>query len=68
MGFPGGSVVENPPANAGDIGDASLIPGSERSSGRGNGNPLHSILVWKIRWTEEPGRLQSIESKRVGHD
>ena len=40
MGFPGGSVVKNPPANAGDIGDAGLIPGSERSSGRGNGNPL----------------------------
>ena len=40
MGFPGGSVVKNLPANAGDIGDAGLIPGSERSPGRGNGNPL----------------------------
>ena len=39
-GFPGGSVVKNPPANAGDIGDAGLIPGSERSPGSGNGNPL----------------------------
>ena len=38
--FPGGSVVKNPPANAGDIGDAGLIPGSERSPGSGNGNPL----------------------------
>ena len=36
-GFPGGSVVKNPPANAGDVG---LIPGSERSLGEGNGNPL----------------------------
>ena len=27
-----------------------------------------SILVWKIPWTEEPGRLQSTESQRVGHD
>ena len=27
-----------------------------------------SILAWKIPWTEEPGRLQSIESQRVGHD
>jgi len=26
MGFPGGSLVKNPPANAGDIGDAGLIP------------------------------------------
>ena len=37
MGFPGGSVVKNPPANAGDIGS---IPGPGRSPGRGNGNPL----------------------------
>ena len=27
-----------------------------------------SILTWKIPWTEEPGRLQSMGSKRVGHD
>ena len=36
-GFPGGSVVKNPPANAGDMGS---IPGSGRSPGEGNGNPL----------------------------
>jgi len=36
-GFPSGSVVKNPPANAGDT---SLIPGLERSPGVGNGNPL----------------------------
>ena len=36
-GFPGGSVVKNPPANAGDV---SSIPGSGRSSGEGNGNLL----------------------------
>ena len=36
-GFPGGSVVKNPPANAGDVG---LIPGSGRSPGEGNGHPL----------------------------
>ena len=35
--FPGGSVVKNPPDNAGDVG---LIPGLERSPGEGNGNPL----------------------------
>ena len=35
MGFPGGSVVKNSPANAGDMG---LISGSGRSSGEGNGN------------------------------
>ena len=27
-----------------------------------------SILAWKIPWTEEPGRLQSMGSQRVGHD
>ena len=27
-----------------------------------------NILAWKIPWTEEPGRLQSLESRRVGHD
>ena len=37
MGFPGGSVVKNLPANAGDM---DLIPGSGRSTGDGNGNPL----------------------------
>ena len=31
LGFPGGSVVENLPANAGDAGDVGLIPGSGRS-------------------------------------
>ena len=36
--FPGGSVVKNPPANAGDVGS---IPGSGRSPEEGNGDPLH---------------------------
>ena len=35
--FPGGSVIKNPPANAGD---ADSIPGLGRSPGEGNGNPL----------------------------
>ena len=30
--------------------------------------PHSSTLAWKIPWTEEPGRLQSMESPRVGHD
>ena len=29
--------------------------------------PLSSTLAWKISWTEEPGRLQSMGSLRVGH-
>ena len=40
MGFPSGAVVKNPPANAGDTGDAGSIPGSGRAPGGGNGNPL----------------------------
>ena len=37
MGFPGGSVVKSLPVNTGDMGS---VPGSERSSGEGNGNPF----------------------------
>ena len=51
LGFPGGSIVKNLPANAGDTGS---IPGWE--------DPLKkemetqsSILAWEIPWTEEPG-------------
>ena len=40
MGFPGGSVVKHLPPNAGDMRDMGLIPGSGRSSGGGDGNPL----------------------------
>jgi len=37
LGFSGGSVIKNLPANAGDVG---LIPGLGKSPGEGNGNPL----------------------------
>ena len=60
-------VVKNLLANAGDVRDVGLIPGSGRSPGGGHGNNS-SILAWRIPWTEEPGRLQSIGSERVGHD
>ena len=40
--FSGGSVVKNPPVNAGDMG---LITGSGRSPGKGNGNPLQSSCL-----------------------
>ena len=39
-GFLGGTVIKNPPTNAGDTRDAVLIPGWRRSPGGGNGNPL----------------------------
>ena len=61
--FPGGSVVKNPPANAGDAG---LILGSGRSPGEGNGSPLQYSCL-EIPWTEEPGGLQSMRLQRVRH-
>ena len=67
IGFPSDSVVKNPPAVAGDAGDVGSIPGLGRSPGRGNGTHS-SILPGIIPWTEEPGRLQSMGSQRVGHD
>ena len=39
-GFPGGTVVKNMPANAGDTRDMGSMPGSERSPGGGTGTPL----------------------------
>ena len=60
MGLPGGSVVKNLSANAGDAG---LILGWE--------DPLEkeiaaqsSILAWEITWTEEPGGVQSMGSNK----
>ena len=44
-GFPGGSVVKNPPANAGSARDAGLIPGLGRSPGKGNSNPLQCFCL-----------------------
>ena len=45
MGFPDGSVVKNPPANAGDTRDWGLIPGFGRSPGGGLGNPLQDFCL-----------------------
>ena len=51
------SVVKNLPANAGDTGS---LPGSGRCPGEKEMATHSSILAWKIPWTEEPGRLQSV--------
>ena len=53
-------MVKNQRASAGDLRGVGLIPGSERSTRGGNGNPLP--------WTEEPDGLQSMESQRARHD
>ena len=66
-GFPGGTVVRNPPASAGHAKDVGLIPGSGRSLG--GGKATHSsLLAWEIPWAEETGGPRSMESQRVRHD
>ena len=64
MDFPGGSDGKESACNAGDMG---LIPGSGRSPGEGNGDPLQYSCL-ENPWTEEPDGLQSMRSQRVGHD
>ena len=56
MGFPGGSVVKNMPANAEDAGPSL---GQEDSLEKEMAT-LSSTLAWKIPWMEEPSRLQSM--------
>ena len=64
LSFPGGSEVK---ASAWNVGDLGLTPGQE--------DPLEmemathsSTLAWRIPWREDPGRLQSMGSQKVGHD
>ena len=64
MDFPGGSDGK---ASVYNVGDPGSIPGSGKSSGEGMA--VHSsTIAWKIPWTEELGRLQSMGSQRVEHD
>ena len=67
MDFPSGSEVKNPPAHAGDVGDAGLTPGSGKTPGGGHGNPLqYSCLENPL--DRRAWRVQSIWSQVVGHD
>ena len=59
--FPGGSVVKNLPANAGDAGDTGSIPGSERSPGEGNGSPFQYSCLEN---STDKGAWQAIYSPR----
>ena len=67
MGFSDGSAVKNQPTVR--------EPQETWIQPLGQENPLEegiethsSILAWRIQWTEEPGRLQSIGLHKVGHD
>ena len=64
QGFPGGSVVKNLPANAGDAG--SILGQEDLLEKEMATHP--SVLPWRIPWTEESARLQCKGSQRVGHD
>ena len=59
-GFPCGPVIKNSSVNAGDAGS---IPGWEDSLEK-EMTTYSSILAWEIPWTEEPGGLQSMQSKK----
>ena len=65
LGFPGGAVVKNPPANAGDARDVGSVPELEMEEEM---TTHSSILAWKLSWTEQPGGLLSMGSQRVRHD
>ena len=58
-------TVKNPPANAGDIGDMGSLPGSGRSPGEGNGNPLQYVRLEnsmdKGAWQATLHGLQRVE-------
>ena len=60
-GFTGGLSGKESPCKAGDMG---LIPGLGRSHLEKEMATRSSILAWEIPWTEEPGRLQSIGSRK----
>ena len=57
-------MAQNGKESACNVGDLGSIPGLGRSPGEGNGY-LTSILAWRIPRTEEPGRLQSMDSRRA---
>ena len=66
LDFSGGSMVKNPPANAGELGS---IPGLKRSFGEGNGNPLTSVfLPGKYHGQRSQVGYSPWGSQRVRHD
>ena len=64
LSFLGGSDSKDSACSAGDLGS---VPGLGKSLGEWNATHS-SIFVWRMPWTEEPGRLQSMGSQRVEHN
>ena len=60
-------VIKTPPANAGGK-SCEFDPWVGEDPPEKEMATHSSILVWRISWAEEPGRLQSIASQRAGHD
>ena len=67
LSFSRGSIIKNSHANAGDVGDEGVIPGSGRTPGGGNGNPLQYPCLENPMDREACG-LQFMGSQRVGRD
>ena len=65
MGFPGDSVVKNPPASAGGTGS---IPSSGRSPGEGNGNRLQYSCLAKSHGQRNLGGYSPRGCKGIRHD
>ena len=63
-GFPGGSVVKNPPA----LQEAWVQSLCQEDHLKKEVAAHSSILAWRVPWTEEPGGLWSMGSHRAGHD
>ena len=67
MDFPSGSAVKNPPAMQ-EL-QETQAQSLDWQDSLEEGMVTHSsIPAWRIPWTEEPGRLQSIGLQRIGHD
>ena len=67
VGFPGGTSGKSLPASSGAVRDAGLIPGLERSPGKGHGNSLQYSCLGNVM-DRGAGGLWSVGSQKVGHD
>ena len=68
MGFPGGTGGKEPSCQCRRYRRHRFNPLGQEDPQEEGVATHSSILAWKIPWTEEPGRLQSIGLQRVGHN